>query len=943
MFREFFAMTAAVVCAAPAFAQNLPNDPRLVTGELANGLSYIVMRHATPPTRAAVWMHVSSGSLNETEAQRGLAHFLEHMAFNGSENFPPGSVVPYFESLGLTFGRHQNAFTSFDQTTYQLSLPDNTAETLSKGLLFFSDINSRLLLGAEEIDAERGVILNEKTSRKSAQQRVSEYMLERSTPGSLYARRLPIGVDETLRTVTRQDFVDYYTKWYGPKNSTIIVVADMDPGVVVGLIAERFNTPAREGAVVPADADPGITPYTQSFGVVATDPELTRATVQFMRVDPAGPPITTEPQLRQNWVEDLAQAAFNRRMADLVSKGGTPFQNAFAASSQSGRIMRSTAALAVGTPEKWREMMSALALEMQRARAFGFTAREIDDARADALSGLEQAAKTEPTLPASAHLARINGALASGRTILSAQQRADLGRRLLPGITPEECSAWFTKAFDPSAVMIGVQLPKADSNPSEADVLSHGLAALSVEPTPPAQQTTAKSLLDALPEPGAISGETTHEASAVWSAWIADNIRMHHRFMDARKGSATISVTLYGGELLETPANRGITQAAAIALSAGGRGGGAAATKRLTSADVRSLLTGKQVNVSGRTGSDAVQITISGAPGDLETGMQLAHLLLREPRIEPAAFDRWKEAMLQMVDAMDKAPMQAFSKAEARARYPESDVRTQAFTRAQLEAVTIDKAQAHLERLIATSPIEVAVVGDISREQAAALVARYIGSLPKRERVTPGALAELRTLPAPTGPREVRMEIETITDQAGASVGFYGPDQSATDDVRAMSLASMILSTRMVKKIREQEALVYSIRCGLQPGATYPGYGMMRAGAPCRPMNADKLPASIVEVFDAFAKDGPTAEELDVARKQKANELDEGMKEPGFWLRRLESLTYDNIALDETLRDPEAYQAITTEQIKAAFNRYYRPDRTVTVVVKPKAAATPAP
>lgn len=942
--RRFLLPLASIVVTAPAMAQSLPTDPRLVTGELENGLSYIILQHATPPGRASAWMHVSSGSMNETEAQRGIAHFLEHMAFNGSENFPPGTVINFFESLGLTFGRHQNAFTSFDQTTYQLSLPDNKPETLSKGLMFFADVNSRLLLKPEEIDAERGVILNEKTSRKSGQQRIQEYMLERTAPGSLYARRLPIGVDETLNKVQRQDFVDYYTKWYGPANSTVIVVADMDPAVVAGVIKDRFNTQGKKKER-PADQDPGIKKYPKSFAVVASDTELSRATVSIMKNAPADAPTTTEPQLREDWVADLAQSAFNRRMADLVAKGGSPFQNAYAGAAQSGRILKSSTVVATGMPDKWPAMLDAVALEMQRAREFGLSDREIEDARTDTLSGLEQAARTEPTLPATAHLNRINGSLASGRTLMSAQQRLDLGRKLLPGISPAECSAWFKKEFTPDAVLFSVQLPKGADNPSESDVLERGLKAIAVTPTPMEQVAVASTLMDTIPTAGTYTAQSTHEAAAVWTGTLSNNVIVHHRFMDTRKDSVSISITLYGGELSETAADRGITQAAAIAFGGGGGrrggGGGNIATKSRSSTDIRSLMTGKNTGVGGRSGMEAIQLSVSGNPEDIESGLQLAHLMLTEPLIEQVAFDRWRQSMLQMLSMIDKTPQQAFGKAEAEARYPAGEVRTKALTPAQVEAISREAAQARLEKLVATSPIEVAIVGDISRERAMELVARYIGSLPKRDAVTPATNAALRKLPAPTGPREARVEVDTVTEQASASVGFYGPDRRELDDVRAMTLATRILSTRMVAKIREKEALVYSISCGLSPGTVFPGYGLVRAGAPCQPANADKLPSSIVQVFEEFAKSGPTPEEVEKARKQMANTLDESMKEPGFWASRLESLTYDNIGLDAALQDPAAYQSVTVDQIKAVFNKYYSPSRTVTVVVKPKDASKP--
>src|SRR5499425_2032992 len=210
--------------AASPSDEKLPVDPALVMGTLSNGLSYIIRQHKNPEGRVSIWLHVASGSLNETDATRGLAHYLEHMAFNGSANFPPGSVIPFFQSLGLAFGRDQNAFTSFDQTAYQLTLPGGSRDLLDKGMLFMSDVAQRLALDTPAIDSERQIILEEKRSRASASQRTQDYIYERLAPESTIGRRLPIGAEETIKAVARPEFVDYYRHWYVPSNMTMIVV-----------------------------------------------------------------------------------------------------------------------------------------------------------------------------------------------------------------------------------------------------------------------------------------------------------------------------------------------------------------------------------------------------------------------------------------------------------------------------------------------------------------------------------------------------------------------------------------------------------------------------------------------------------------------------------------------------------------------------------------------
>src|SRR3954451_21639784 len=223
-----------------AAEEALPTDPALVTGQLDNGLRYIVRKHSVPPGRATVWVHMHTGALNETDKQRGIAHYLEHMAFNGSNHFKPGELVPFFQSLGMTFGRDQNAFTSFDQTTSQLSRPDTKPETLGKGMTFFSDVIGGLCLLPAEIDNERQIILEERRTRLSGRQRTSDAVLEREFPGSIFGFRQPIGTEKTVKEMAEQDFKDYYGKWYCASNATLLVVADTDPQEVVKVIKQQF-------------------------------------------------------------------------------------------------------------------------------------------------------------------------------------------------------------------------------------------------------------------------------------------------------------------------------------------------------------------------------------------------------------------------------------------------------------------------------------------------------------------------------------------------------------------------------------------------------------------------------------------------------------------------------------------------------------------------------
>lgn len=923
--------------AAPAGAQAaptldlkapLPTDERLVTGTLPNGLSYIVAKHSNPPGRAVMYIHVSSGSLNETDKQRGIAHYLEHMAFNGSENFPAGTVVDFFQSMGLTFGQHQNAFTSFDQTTYILAFPDTKPETLERGMKFFGDVAQRLALSPEEIDKERQVILEEKRTRAGGRQRMQEYVLERLVPGSLVGQRLPIGTEETVGAVQRQDFLDYYGKWYVPSNMTVMVVADADPKVVVDQIAKSFS--GGEKKPKPVDQDPKVSPTKGTRAIVASDKEQTRAEVEVVRVWPKESPTVTVGDFRRDLVQNLGAAAFNRRIGAKLAKGGASYTSASGGVTGLFNTATVAQASADGEPSKWKEMLAELGADVQRARLHGFTPRELEDVKAQLLSSAEEAVERESTAPARALIGEMNNSVASGDALMGAKQELEMLKRVLPTITPEEVSASFAHYFDPSDVVFVLQAPTDTPGglPTESELVEAGRKAFDVKPAAESESDRPTTLMAKAPEPGKVAQQDEHAATHILNGWLSNGVRFHQRTMDYKKDEVTVTITLAAGQLQETAADRGVSDVAALAW-------GRPATTSLTSTNIRDLMNGKKVGVRGGIGMDTASITISGSPKDLEEGFKLAHLMLTEPKVETAAFDRWKTAQLQQIAERKKMVEGVFAEALQATLFPPAEARLQPLTEEQVKKLTPEAGQAWLTKMIRTAPAEVSVVGDLPRERALELVTAYLGSLPQREKISDKTLSELRVVAREKGPRRVERTLDTQTDKAYVACGFYACDMENVPDRRDLQVASRIVSTRMLKKIREEEQLAYSPSAGLRPGVELPGFGTFALMTQTKPTKADRLAEAAKEIYDDFAKSGPTAEEMTTVKKQIANMLDEQMREPSFWLGQTSTLTYRGSNLDNAVTAPEYYEKLTGEKVQATFRKYYVPENQMAVIVRP--------
>lgn len=932
---RILSLVLVLLCLAPARAQPLPTDPRPVTGRLDSGLAYIIQRHNNPPGRAAVWLHISTGSLNETDSQRGLAHFLEHMAFNGSEHFPPGSVIPFFQSLGLTFGQHQNASTGFDRTIYQLELPDAKPETLDKSLQFLSDVAFRLTLPAEEIERERQVILEERRSRLGSQQRLQEHFLEHVAPGSLLGKRLPIGTEDVISKAPREELLNYYKTWYTPSNMTLMIVADADPAAIVEQVKTHFGTPP--AAPRPEDQPVGVRPYDKTRAIIATDAELTSGQVGLVWIGPPEPPATTVPLLRRDLVDSMAAWMFNRRLEQKVAEGKVAFQDASAGATDLFHAGLIATIAASGEPSKWQAMLTDLATELQRARLNGFTDQELGDARKALLAAAERGVETEPTRSSRAILSGWAGAVTAEEPITSAGQDLELAREILPTITAAEVGARFNQLFDTARpVAFNLTLPSSGPVPSEADLIAAGRAALEVRPQAEAAAARPSSLMPTPPAPGKVVEESEHAASGVWSAWLENGVRIHHRFMDYKKDQVIFEISLAGGEIQETASDRGITQAAVLAWAR-------PATSTLNSTAIRDLMTGRKVGVTPRPGMDQTTLTVSGSPEDIETGLQLAHLLLTDPVIEQASFEQWQVQQRIRTGVRKQTVEGVFSELLVSTLYPPGEARVRPLEIEQIDALTRDAAQARLAKLIATSPIEVAIVGDMPRERAAELARTYLGSLPARERISRQTLAELRAMERPEGPLSAEKSLKTKTDKAMVLAGFFGTDASNLRDTRLLSMASRVLTSRAITTIREEKQLAYSPSVNSSPALEFPGHGVFLTASYTAPDKTSALVGAIRAMYDDFAKSGPTPEELDTAKRQTANTMDEYRREPSYWVNAMSALSYRTTTLDDVMAAPEQYQSFTADEIREAFCRYYTPEATFSITVIPTPEASPAP
>lgn len=906
-------------------SEKLPEDPRLVRGTLENGLEYVIVPNAEPPERVELWLHVHSGSLNEEDDQRGLAHFLEHLAFAGSTNFPPGTVRPFFENMGMSFGRHQNAVTGFDRTGYTISLPNTDPASIDAGLLFLSDVASNLLLPESGIEQERKIILEERRASLSPQQRVLYDLIERIAPESEFGRRIPIGTEEILTTVGLEPIKAYYDRWYVPSNMTLLIVGDVKAEEVTPRITDLFG--GGEFVPAPKPRDVGVTPTEGRRAIVASDPEESREEVGISFIDVPGEPTTTLGDYRRDLVRSLATAMMNDRLREGVRDGELSMLGGSVSSGDFAGAIRWTQATGRSEKGRWQEVLSELGREVRRATLHGFTAEELEDAKARLLSSAERAVLGESTRPSRSLRAAVVDAIASREPYMSVSQQLDLLRELLPSIALEETNDEFASLFAFDSAVFTLQTVRDEQTPTEEQLLAAGIEALDATPEPYTPQARAERLLETPPTPGAIAERTEHEETGVTSLWLSNGVRVHIKRMTERQGTVLGAIQVYGGLVNETPETRGLSDAASTALTRPSGGG-------LSSSQISDLTTGWQISVGGGSNDDGFQVALRGSPAELPSAMELAHLLLTDPTVEAAAVEQWQRAQKSTRERLKGLPQGAAIEAIFEAMYPKDDSRPKLIPLDRVEAITPEAAQDWLDAQLA-GPIEVSLVGDLNVEETIELVRTYLGSLPDRPRVSKDTNMDVRTMERPRGPREILKEPGIATPQAFVITGFFGANEFDERDRRALQLAARILSRRMIDRVREELGLAYSPGVSSTTETTWPGFGLFSVQAPTDPARAEQLADEVQSMFADFAENGPSEEELAIAVEQLRNIHDESIREPGSWLRELRTLAYLGRSLDTLASEREALGAFTATELRDIFARYAVEDGRIRIIVRP--------
>ncbi len=927
-------MTAQIARAgelAASFAHeksDLKPDPAVRFGRLPNGVRYAILANVEPKGRASLRLGVAAGSLHETEEQRGVAHFLEHMAFNGSTNYPPGTLIEFFQRMGMSFGGDTNAFTSFDRTQYMIELANTQESTLAEGLKVFSDYAGGLLLSDKEIQNERGIILSEKRARDNVGYRTFVAQFEFLLGSTLLPRRMPIGEVHVIESAPRELFVDFYNTWYRPENISLVAVGDFDVEQVERLIAETFSSLAPRA---PARAAPDRGRVVTTPGIHTHfhhEPESPNTSVSITVMSPwAREPDTAANRLRY-LPRNLAYAMLNRRFAILAKKENAPFIGARASTAEQYDIYRESSVDLTTKAGQWAAALAVGEQELRRALEHGFQPGELAEVRADYINSLEQSVKTAPTRRSPNLANSLVSGLIDDFVYTTPEDMLALFRPALEKVTVDDCLAALRAAWDADHRYLLVSGNSTISGDASAAIAAayNESRAVPVEP-PPAESAVAWGYTDFGPAGTVVKREHIEDLDITLVAF-ANGVRLNLKKTAFEAGIVRLTARVGNGAITEPADQRGLASLAAATFDAGGLG-------KHSIDDLRRIFAGKNASVGFRPATDAFVFNGSTTPDDFLLTLQLLTAKITDPGYRPEALRLAQKNIEQMYLGFAHTANGPLSM-EVANLLASGDPRFGVPPREVMLSRTLDEVKAWLTPQLARGAIEIGVIGDLDPDAVIAAVAQTLGALPQREERP--ALAELRNVSFPAEPFAREYTIDSQIPK-GLAV-FFWPTTDGIDArvSRRLNLLASVFTDRLRVKIREEMAGTYSPRAGSQASDTFPGYGYLSTSIDIAPDMAAKMTEAILELTGEFHASGVNSDELERARLPMLTSIRETARTNAYWLGSVLSRAQEKPEVLEWARNRESdVAAITQAELDELVKAYLAPERTSRAIILPAA------
>jgi zinc protease len=920
----FVSLGCATSAPKPASSPAIPLDEQVRHGVLSNGLSYYVRANARPEKRAALRLVVNAGSNLEDDDQLGIAHMVEHLAFNGTKNFEKQELVHYLERIGMRFGPDVNAYTSFDETVYMLEIPTDDPKIMETAFQILDDWAGAVTFDPTELDKERGVVVEEWRLGRGASGRIRDKQIPVIYHGSRYAERLPIGKKETLETVLRGSVVRYYKDWYRPELMAVIAVGDFDPAAVEAAIKTHFGD-------MPASTRPRkrrdfpVPDHPQTLVSIVTDTEATNTDVRVQYKRPREPNLTVE-DFRRRLVDRVYDSMMIDRLRELMSKADPPFQFGFAASTGLGRT-KSTYTLAAQVRDGGVERgLRTLLTEARRVEKHGFTATELERTKTDVLRSMERAWTEREKQNSSSFAGRFTAHFLTGEPAPSYDRLRDLYNQLIPGITLEEVNAradqWLTN--ENRVILVSGPAKQEAKIPDEKTVLAVFNEVDRLEVTPWVDEVRDEPLVARTPVKGAIVEESKIDEIGVTKWKLSNGVTVLLKPTDFKNDEVLLSGFSPGGHSLVADADYiNASQASAIVGEMG--------TGSFSRTELEKKLAGKIAGAGTSIRELSEGVNGSASTKDIETMLQLVYLRMTTTHKDTPAFQAYLSRIRGFLENQEASPNYHFSR-EFNRRYTNDHPRRRFLETADLASIDVDRAiKLYAERFADASDFIFTIVGSFDPAQIRPMVEQWLGSLPSLRRAEtwrnigisePGGVVKV----------EVRKGIEP---KSNVRIMFHGPAVWSIENQYLIAAAADVLRMRLREQLREEKGGVYGVgafgRVERRPKEDYE----FAITFGCDPARVDELVAAVFAEIEKVKAD-PGEDYVQRVRQSRIRSHETAMKENRVWLSSLEHYALNDLDPRDIPQEDKRLALLSTDSIRETARKYLKTDQYVMGVLYPE-------
>ena len=914
-------------------AQSLSMDPAVRYGKLDNGLTYYIVPNQATGAKAEFYIVQRVGSILEEEHQRGLAHFLEHMAFNGTKHFPGKTLINYLESNGVRFGVDINAYTAFDQTVYSISnVPTQRTGLVDSCLLILHDWGNHITLDAKEIDAERKVIHEEWRTKRNVRDRIYEQTLPRLFPDSnRYAYRMPIGLMEVVDNFPHQALRDYYRKWYRPDLQAIIVAGDVDADYVEQQIRTFWKgIPLRKDAAERTYFT--VADNTMPIVAIGTDPELTSGTLRISyKYDPVPADVRLTLQGRkEEYIKSMITAMLAGRIYDLSVQGQAPQginMTFFDGDYSLAMTKKAFSATATFGGDNWKQAMNALIFQLKRVMEHGFTAEEYARAQQQIVAWI-------PSLEAGSSMSnqtlvqRCMAHFLHHQPLLSQAEEAKVYHYMLGNITLQDINARFNQFLytqNGIAMLLQGQENEANKWPTEAEVIQAYGQAWSQKTTPYKipEQEPAPELMPHKPQPGSIVKAQWNKTSGTYELLLSNGARVILKPTDSRREEIRLTAISEGGTSLIPDADYNNINAINALPSMGG-------LAHLSGNDLGRALQGSSASYKTNVGTLTETFTGTCRPADAEQLMQLMHLRFTTMRQDTAAFHRWQQRMRQTVTQRMENPMTLFSDTLRETMY-EPHPRNRRASLALADSVDYDRTcRLFMERFANAADFTFIFVGRVDMEALKPLFCNYIASLPgnpkEKEKADLAALPSLKR-----GKQVTHVQIPEAGTSTTVIYNILAKKRYSQKNSIACSVLSEVMNTLCTETLREQEGGTYNVSVTSRISRHPADELTLMFNFNTNPEQAQSLLQQAIALLQQVAEEGPSTETFNSAREYLKKRHADYRGSNAYWMEALtERMRYDS---DDMLTNDKALESVTPKDVQRIARRLIRSRHTAEVIM----------